>query len=63
MSAPAPFAVMPTLHGPDGWFDVVDTKAGKTVAVCPKRCFAKRIAGLLTGEVRIDLGPGAGGGL
>lgn len=57
-----PFTVMPTLHGPEGWFDVVDTKAGHTVAVCPRRCFAKRIADLLTAEIRIDLGPAAGGG-
>lgn len=59
---PAPFTVMATIHGPAGWFDVVDGKAGQTVAVCPKKCFAKRIAGLLTGEVRVDLGPVAGGG-
>lgn len=59
---PAPFTVMSTIHGPAGWHDVVDTKAGKTVAVCPKPCFARRIAGLLTGEIRIDLGPAAGGG-
>lgn len=56
-----PFTVMATIHGPQGWFDVVDGKVGKTVAVCPKKCFAKRIAGLLTGEVRIDLGPTAEG--
>lgn len=45
---PAPFTVMATIHGPVGWFDVIDTKAGRTVAVCPKRCFARQIAGLLT---------------
>ena len=44
---------------------VVDGKAGKTVAVCPKRCFAKRIAEALTSgysaeaDIRIDLGPAA----
>jgi hypothetical protein len=57
---------MATIHGPDGWHDVIDTKAGHTVAVCPKACFARRIASLLTesheGDVRIDLGPAAGGG-
>ena len=59
-----PFAVMATIHGPEGWHDVIDTKAGSTVAVCPKRSFARRIAGLLANEgaVRIDLGPAAGGG-
>lgn len=54
-----PFTVMATIHGPAGWFDVVDGKAGKTVAVCPKRCFARRIADALSAEVRVDLGPGA----
>ena len=55
-----PFTVMATIHGPDGWFDVVDGKGGHTIAVCPKRCFAKRIADALSGEMRIDLGPAAG---
>lgn len=47
---PAPFTVMATIHGPAGWFDVVDGKAGHTIAVCPKRCFARRIAEALSGE-------------
>ena len=46
--AESPFSVMPTLHGPESWFDVVDSKAGHTVAVCPKRCFAREIADALT---------------
>lgn len=54
-----PFTVMATIHGPAGWFDVVDCKAGETVAVCPKRCFAKRIAEALSGEMRTALGPAA----
>lgn len=48
---PAPFTVMATIHGPAGWFDVVDGKAGKTVAVCPKKCFARRIAEALEKKV------------
>lgn len=47
----APFTVLPTLHGPEGWFDVVDTKAGHTVAVCPKKCFAKQVAEALEKKV------------
>lgn len=46
----APYAVMATIHGPVGWYDVVDTKAGHTVAVCPKACFAKRIVRALMAE-------------
>lgn len=49
---PAPFTVMATIHGPAGWFDVVDGKAGKTVAVCPKKCFAKQVAEALTEKRR-----------
>lgn len=45
-----PFAVMPTIHGPSGWFDVVDARRGHTIAVCPKRCFAKRIVEALCAE-------------
>ena len=57
---PAPFTVMATIHGPAGSFDVLDGKAGTTVAVCPKRCFARRSAEALSAEMRIDLGPSAG---
>lgn len=56
------FTVMATIHGPAGWFDVVDGKTGKTIAVCPKRCFARRIATVLESEIRIDLGPLEQGG-
>lgn len=48
LPAEPPFTVMPTLHGPSSWHDVVDTKAGHTIAVCPKRCFAREIADALT---------------
>jgi hypothetical protein len=47
-----PFTVMATIHGPAGWHDVVDTKAGATVAVCPRACFARKIADLLARAVR-----------
>ena len=44
-----PFTVMATIHGPVGWYDVVDTKQGHAVAVCPAACFARKIARLLAG--------------
>ena len=54
------FTVMVTIHGPKGWFDVID-EHGETVAVCPKSRFAKHIAEVLTREdnARIDMGPNA----
>lgn len=59
-----PFTVMTTIHGPEGWHDVIETSTGYTIAVCPLVCCARKIAALLTdeGNVRIDLGPAAGGG-
>ena len=44
-----PFTVMASIHGPVGWYDVVDTKVGNTVAVCPKQSTARKIARLLAG--------------
>ena len=46
----APFVVMATIHGPEGWHDVVDGVTGETATVCPDRILAKKIAALLTAD-------------
>lgn len=47
MSA-APYTVAATIHGPNGWYDVIDSASGASVAVCPSRLNARRIAALLS---------------
>jgi hypothetical protein len=56
MSWTPPFTVMVTIHGPKGWFDVVNAE-GETVAVCPKKRFAKEIAAVMNEQAasRIDV--------
>ena len=44
----APYTVMASIHGPSGYHDVVETVTGSTVAVCPRRVHARRIANLLS---------------
>lgn len=49
---PGPYAVMATINGPRGWYDVARTATGQTVAVVPRRSEAHRIARLLSEHER-----------
>lgn len=51
------FAVMTTIHGPKGWWDVIRSSDGTTEAVCPKKPIAKLISKLLDEHERCLLRP------